>query len=268
MLKGLQWNIELGTRYTKRFQENVIFFYISRCRYVDVYRLSKNVGSLLSSMSRCWASERDVGRDVRATFSSSSVADSTTPTVLRLCNVGWYDDWRMMILKECGRKRSWPNRGTIQAFTWRVSGKPRKSLIKIGCVSAEIRMECSPNLEEWKFHTTQSINPDYAIFMCRVKMKIDPLFANGSHFSRHRLSPSVLTAFRVRSFYVVDWFLIRWAFLRRRLWLGMVLSQSSSCATDLVTTVRNVSSYHRYEYISSLLLRQRKTDIYFSYFVG
>jgi hypothetical protein len=113
----------------------------------------------------------------------------------------------MVILKECGRKRSWPNRGTIQAFTWRVSGKPRKSLFKIDCVSAEIRIECSTNSGEWKFHTTQSINqsinPDYAIFMCRIKMKIYSLFANGSHFSRHRLSPSALAALRVRSLYVV-----------------------------------------------------------------
>jgi hypothetical protein len=40
----------------------------------------------------------------------------------------------------------------------------------------------------------------------------------------------------------------------------MVLSQSSQSATDLVTIVENVSSYHKY--ISPLLLRKHKTHLF------
>jgi hypothetical protein len=44
-------------------------------------------------------------------------------SISRLISIGWQDDWSMMNWEGFGRKRSWPNWGTIPAFAWRETHK-------------------------------------------------------------------------------------------------------------------------------------------------
>jgi hypothetical protein len=51
----------------------------------------------------------------------------------------------MMNWKGFGRKRPWPNRGTTPEFSWTNWGKPRRTLVRIACIPAEIRTLLFPN---------------------------------------------------------------------------------------------------------------------------
>jgi hypothetical protein len=82
----------------------------------------------------------------------------------------WQNDWRMVNCKEFVRKWSWPNRGTIQAFTLRDYGKPRKTSDKPACVSVEIRTEYPLNTSLPSLQLYSYANP-FSTFFCKCHAK-------------------------------------------------------------------------------------------------
>jgi hypothetical protein len=69
-------------------------------------------------------------------------------SVAKLLGVERVDDRLINIWKGFGRKRSWLNRGTIPAFAWRATGKPREISVRILDVQDVVRNQNLLNTSE------------------------------------------------------------------------------------------------------------------------
>jgi hypothetical protein len=102
-----------------------------------------------------------------------------TLLVSRLCGAGWC---MTMDRKVFGRKRSWPNRSTIAAFSWRNWGKLRK--IKISGVPAVNRHEPPLAYDKFALLPACSIALRYFAF---VKIKLWWILVSATVITRARI---------------------------------------------------------------------------------
>jgi hypothetical protein len=109
--------------------------------------------------------------------------------------VRWWTNW-----KGFGRKRPWPNRGSILEFAWRDWGKPWKSVKKAGD-PAEIRTERLPNTRLELYRCANPLGYKLnKIKTCSSALKT--LFKDGWFFSYS-------TTFPIRKRNCVGWYYLK-----------------------------------------------------------